>query len=185
MRSFIALAGVVILGLHAADPLSAQLRFGAQLSLGDETDFGIGARITFGLDSVARGLEGIVSFDYFFPDESFNIFFLEDGESQQLFDITYFEINGNLAYHLAMPEGVKIAPYVGGGLNIARSSVVFDFLVAVDPPQRASISSSDTNFGLNALGGASFGSGQIRPFVELRLEFQGGEQFVISGGILF
>ena len=39
--------------------------------------------------------------------------------------------------------------------------------------------------GFNILGGTLFGSGPVHPFVELRFELAGGEQFVLSAGVLF
>ena len=46
-------------------------------------------------------------------------------------------------------------------------------------------SASDTDLGLNLLGGTLFGRGKVNPFVELRVELAGGEQFVLTGGVLF
>ena len=61
-------------------------------------------------------------------------------------------------------------PYAGGGLNIAYSS---------------RSGSSDVDPGFNLLGGTLLGSGPVHPFVEVRFELAGGEQFVLTGGVLF
>ena len=45
--------------------------------------------------------------------------------------------------------------------------------------------SSDTDLGINLLAGTQFGTKAVTPFVELRVELAGGEQFVITGGLLF
>lgn len=92
-------------------------------------------------------------------------------------DWTYLEINANVAYSFPLSGSSSLRPYAGGGLNIARSSIDFDL-----PGLR---STSDTEVGLNVLGGSKFGSGRLTPFAELRLELGGGEQFVITGGFLF
>lgn len=86
----------------------------------------------------------------------------------------YLEVNGNLAYPIEM-EGLR--PYVGGGLNIARVGVSFD-----DP---AFPDDSQTEVGLNLLGGLDFLLGSVSSFVETRFERGGGEQFVLSAGVLF
>ncbi len=72
-------------------------------------------------------------------------------------------------------EASSLAPYAGGGLNIAHKSKEFD----------DGRSASDTDLGLNLLGGTQFGRGKVNPFVELRVELAGGEQFVLPGGVLF
>lgn len=93
---------------------------------------------------------------------SFDYFFPSD-------DFDYWEINGNVVYEFAVPSGV-VAPYVGAGLNVAHASVA---------------SVSETEIGFNLLGGARFDAGQFTPFGELRVELSGGEQFVLTGGVLF
>ena len=82
-------------------------------------------------------------------------------------DCSYIEINANGALNLASES---LNPYVGAGLNIARGAVG-DF--------------SNTEVGLNLLGGLKFPGASMTPFAEARLTVGGGEQFVITGGILF
>lgn len=162
-----AVLGMVALGAGEA---RAQVSFGAQASFADDVDFGVGGRVYAALPFNRTRFVG--SFDYFFPD---------DGGGSPLgdsFDFTYFEVNGNAVYSLPVRNMPSFAPYVGGGLNIAHSSVEFEVL-----GERQS--SSDTEMGLNLLGGAEFGQGNARPFVELRIEMAGGEQFVLAGGVRF
>lgn len=140
--------------------LAAQQPFhlGAQVSWGDDSDVGIGVRYENDLNRLipARNLRVVGSFDWFFPGNN----------------VDYFEINANVAYQFTIPSS-RIGPYAGGGLNIARASGGLG-------------TSSDTQVGLNLLGGLRFPSaGRIRPYVEGRFEFSGGEQFVLTGGILF
>jgi hypothetical protein len=148
---------------RAAAP-AQRTTFGVQLSVGTDTDFGIGARGVFGLQALfpRTPLDGIVSFDYFFPGAN----------------VTYWEINGNVAYRFRMPPRSSLGAYAGGGLNIAHASVDFG------PPVGTV---GDTKAGLNLLAGTTFrvrGS-KLIPFVEGRGTISGGEQFVFTGGIRF
>lgn len=138
----------------------AQTLLGPQLSWGSDSDLGIGGRVMFGLPQVTAGLEGIVSADYFFVD---------CGEGV---DCSWFEINANGAYNLAAES---LHPYVGAGLNVTRVSVDLDGFG----------DGSDTEVGINLLGGLKFPGTSITPFAEARLTVGGGEQFVLTGGILF
>jgi len=163
-KTLLAILCFAALGVQAQEA-RAQVRFGAQASVADDVDLGLGARVLFSLKQFSERLEGIASFDWFFPDSGAGV------------DWTYFELNGNVVYSIPLSNTSALRPYAGGGLNIARSSV------EVNVPGRPS--ASDTEIGLNLLGGSKFGSGRITPFAELRLELGGREQFVISGGILF
>lgn len=153
------------LGASAAE--GQAVRVGGQVSFADDADFGIGPRLAIELPRVATGLWAIGTFDYFFPDDGFGA----DG------DIDYWEINGNLAYTIQLPDAPGVEPYVGAGINIARLSVDFEDVPEAD--------GGDTQVGLNLLGGLNFPLVGFTPFVEARLEIDGGEQFVVSGGITF
>ncbi|MDV3207377.1 MAG: hypothetical protein LOY04_09960 [Rhodococcus ruber] len=156
----------------AAAPASAQ-RFGVHANWSDDFDFGIGGRVevdALNLITDERPLSRtffIGTFD--FPDCGFD---LEDDS----FDCSYWEINGNLAIPLAAAD---IDPYVGAGLNIARFSADYSGTVpGVD------LEGSDTDVGLNLLGGLRFMLSSLSAYAEARLELGGGEQFVITGGVL-
>jgi hypothetical protein len=70
--------------------------------------------------------------------------------------------------------GRNVAPYVGGGVFLRRVSVDVGTLVTV----------SDTDAGLNIVGGAAFGpSRRVRPFAEGRLRLGDGPTFVLLGGL--
>ena len=153
-----------VLLLSGAEQAYGQIGVGAQLSWADDAEFGLGARAVVDLTPFTNGLEAIGSFDYFFPDQPLGA------------DIDYWEINANLAY---LFRGVpSLAPYLGGGLNVAHASVSVD---ALGVP----VGGSDTELGLNLLGGARINLGRVKPFAEMRVELGGGEQFVIAGGVLF
>ena len=179
MRKLIGSA-VLVAALAAAPVLAAAQRrpaarpaagpaqrtsFGGQLDWGSDTDFGIGARVVFGLHSLfpTTPLDGIVSFDYFFPSKPVGTT-----------SLTYWEINGNVAYRIPHVRG-SLAPYVGGGLNIAHASAT-----------AGTVTVSDTKAGLNVLGGTTFKvKGTVIPFAEARGEIGGGKTFILTGGIRF
>ena len=148
---------------RAAAPRSQQHpSFGVQLDWGSDPNFGIGGRGVFPLQSLfpKTPLDGIVSFDYFFPGNN----------------VKYWEINGNVAYRFRVPARSSLAPYAGGGLNIAHASVSV-----------AGVSGSDTKAGLNLVGGTTFKvkRSTLTPFVEGRGEIGGGKTFILTGGVRF
>jgi hypothetical protein len=135
------------------------VRFGAQASWGSDTDFGIGARATYGLGGLVPTLPLAVhaSFDWFFP-----------GSGQ-----TFWEINGNVVYNFDVRTMPTITPYLGAGLSFAHWG--FSGLA------------SDNNLGFSLVGGAQFkmATSKLTPFAELRLDAHSGSQMVLTGGVLF
>ena len=141
------------------------IRFGVQGSWADDADLGVGARVQVGLADFHEGLRGIASFDYFFPDSDGSIGVVD-------VDVTYWELNANLTYTL---KG-DLAPYVGTGLNLAHASAG----LAAGAVNLGS--ESETDLGLNLLGGLRLSN---RFFAEAKLELGGGENFMVSAGLLF
>ena len=158
---FIALVVLAV----AAPQTSGQVTFGAQLSYGtDIEELGIGVRAYKGLDDLMEGLTGVASFVYWLWDPGLD-------------SATAWELNIDGHYPMAFGE---MDGYVGGGINIAHVAFEQDLGIL------GTFEDSDTQFGLNVLAGATFGSGEgMIPFVELKLELSGGEQFVIQGGVKF
>ncbi len=154
------LALVLTVPLLALSPslARAQVDLGGQLSWADDADWGLGARVTVGLPVETIPLQAIGSFDFFFPDGP----------------VDYWEINANIAYLIPV-QSVVIVPYVGTGFNIAHVELDSGGLVE---------DVSDTDLGLNLLGGIRF-TGTAQPFVEVRVELGGGEQVVLTGGVTF
>jgi opacity protein-like surface antigen len=156
-----ALAAAILIGVPTAS--QAQERsvfFGPQINWGfDDADFGIGGRVQGDLPQTNFSLIG--SFDYFFPGS----------------DLTWWEINTNGVYRFSIPDSPGFEPYAGAGLNITH--------VSIDLPEVAEGNSSNTDIGLNLLGGILWEVGNVRPFGELRVEIDGGEQVVLTGGVLF
>ncbi|HWO89642.1 MAG TPA: hypothetical protein VNL98_10890 [Gemmatimonadales bacterium] len=165
------LAGVIaVAALVAAVPTQAvaqgaarPFNIGGQVSFGGDSDLGIGVRYENQLNSLMPSmptLRAVGSFDFFFPGQG----------------VDWLEFNIGAVYGFSGMSGGAITPYAGGGLNIARVSVDLGTLG----------SSSNTEVGLNLIGGARFRAmGSMTPYAEVRLELGGGEQFVITGGLLF
>ncbi len=160
MRSLIMAAAALMLMLPA--PAVGQVNIGPQLSFGDDTDLGIGGR-------VVANVESLEHWDF---AGTFDIWFLDDGPNT---DRSAWEANGNLAYNFTV-ENSSLAPYAGGGLSIFHFS-------AEDRDTGAEF--DDTELGVNFLGGLKFPGESTTPFVELRGVFEGAEQLVITGGLLF
>src|SRR6266704_806826 len=135
--------------------------FGPELNWSSDVDFGIGGRGVFPLRSLfpKTPLDGIVSFDYFFPGNN----------------VKYWGINGDVAYRFRVPLRSSLGPYAGGGLNIAHASVT------------GVSGSGATKAGLNLLGGTTFKvkRSTLTPFVEGRGEIGGGKTFILTGGVRF
>jgi opacity protein-like surface antigen len=134
--------------------------FGVHVSWADDADFGVGAHLNYPANRLFGGqpIFAQVAVDWFFPGS----------------DITYLELNWNLNYRFSVQSSIR--PYAGAGLNIAYA----------DGNCGADVDCSDTEFGLNLVGGVDFKPmGKLTPFVQGRFELSGGEQFVLSGGVHF
>ena len=166
-RRFVSLCFVVpvlLFGLTA--PLASQgISVGAAASYGEDSDFGVGPRVSLAIPAGDLGLSLVGSFDYFFPSE--------DGLDA---DVTWSELSGNLVLDIPAGEGA-IAPYVGAGINYAEASVSAstDFF---------GFSASESEVGVNLLGGLRFGSAGPSPFLEGRYS-TATEQIAVSVGVQF
>ncbi len=163
-KAMVGLAVVAAMAVVSQQALAqaqvSPIRFGAQVTYADDFDFGVGARVIYpalGKMVGVSGLEGSASFDWFFPSVG-----------------SYFEVNVNALYPVAIASMPKLRPYVGAGLNVARYSVDLGI-----------VSASSTDIGLNALAGARFSMGKFSTFAEAKLELSGGEQFAVTFGVLF
>jgi len=159
------LIAATVVGAATANPVDAQVRFGANLSWGSDADLGLGARLNFGVGSLAdsKPIEGLATFDYFFPDSGFGS------------DATYWTLTGNAIYRF-VERGKGVTPYAGGGVLIARMT-----------EDTGTGTRSDSDLGLNLLGGLRFKtSGTLIPFAEARIEIvPDRSQLVLSGGVYF
>lgn len=184
MRGTRAIMVAVVVGALGAATLEAQdIKIGAQASLAQDTDFGIGPRLEVGLGQVLPGLAAVGSFDYFFPD-SFELT-IPGQDAPFTAEVDYWEINANVIYGFTVADAPGVEPYFGAGLNFSRISGNFS-----GPGAGEEASETDTGVGINLVGGAKFPLTGVTPFLEARLELKGDDplgvedQFVLTGGIL-
>lgn len=143
------------------------LSFGAQLDFADDFDFGIGGRVVADTGDIVENSRAMASFDYYFPD---------DGGA----DVTFWEINVN-AHYLFPLENAPVGVYAGAGLHFYKWSFDYEGLDAFGLGDI-----DDSGAGLNLLGGVDFSAGPtVKPFVELKIELGGAEQFILTGGVRF
>jgi hypothetical protein len=172
-----AMAGVATAATRSTKSTNSekQVSFGLEADYAEDTDFGVGARAIFNLDKVLPGLEGVGSFNYFFPSSG------EDIPGVDV-DFKFWEINANAIYKFKVGEG-SVRPYFGGGLVIAHvkggAGVDLGDLGSID------VSASETKLGINVLGGVLFGGPSPKFFVEGKIEDHDGSQFVVSAGVRF
>jgi len=131
-------------------------RIGAQVDWGNDSDLGLGVRLE---QEVGPSLASEGSLAHAYLIGSFDLFFPNVGN--------YFEFNGNVA--VPVDPASTLNPYVGAGLNMARYS---------------GNSHGNTDLGLNLLGGLRFAVGKLSSYAEARLELGGGDQFLVSFGVL-
>jgi hypothetical protein len=163
MRTRHVLAAMAALMVAIPATANAQVRLGPELSWGDDTDLGVGVRLLANVESLEHW-DFIGTFDVFFIDDNAN------------FDRSYWEINGNLAYNFRIEDAPGLSPYVGVGLNIARSST---------EEVATGTESDDTDLGINFFAGNQFDGSSVTPFVEFRVVAEAAEQVVLTAGLLF
>jgi len=108
----------------------------------------------------------------------------------QIDDATVLQFNADVLVPFG-PANAVFTPYAGLGLGVTQVS--FD----PDTPILGNLlESSETDYGVNLIGGATFGSGPIRPFGQARVTFgdhlaflnedgEGGAGYALMGGLLF
>lgn len=141
------------------------LRFGIDADYGSDVHFGVGGRALWQVPGTRR-IDLVLAFGYFFPPKT---------EGAVALERKYWEANANVAYDFDL----RFKPYLGAGLNLARRGATLRFL-----GQDAG-TTSGTDAGLNILGGLRFGDrSRPRVFAEGRYEVKGGDQFVVTIGVL-
>jgi hypothetical protein len=111
---------------------------------------------------------------------SFDFYFTDDPEG---IDRSIFAVDLNALYEFGV-ENVAFTPYAGGGLAITRLSVDSE---GVDTPfgPVGGGSVSDTEIGLNLIGGARFLLDPVQPFAQLNIAIGDLTRIGITGGVLF
>ena len=160
---------LAVLLLGSTAPLASQgITVGAAASYAEETDIGIGPRVSIAVPAGDLGLSLVGSFDYFF---------ISDPDADALgVDLSYWELNGNLV--LDIPTGGSVAPYVGAGVNYGNASGSAD-------SGGLSISASESEVGANFLAGLRLGSAGASPFLEGRYATTSTGQIVVAVGLMF
>ena len=131
---------------------------GGQVSFAQSENAGLGLRLDQPLTPQRMGdLQLLVAFDYFFPNAPVN----------------YWELNTDLAWGFGLPAS-RMRLYVGGGLNMARTS-----FSGVPGSARSDV-------GVNLLAGIRIPTSTgFTPFFEVRPELGGGNRFVVTTGVMF
>ncbi|MGI9628999.1 MAG: hypothetical protein ACR2QM_19365 [Longimicrobiales bacterium] len=157
---------LLAVGLTGPSALSAQLvAIAPQVSFGDEADLGFGVRAAFEAPSFSPNIEVHLGFDLFFPDDPPGV------------DIGYMEANANVIRYFRVSDTPTLLPYLGAGFNFGRTSQSQDGI--------SFSSTSNTELGVNMLGGVRFNLSSYDPFLEVRLQLGGGEQAVATTGLRF
>lgn len=164
MKKLVTWVAVLAPCVFSAGTAQAQL-FGAQVSWGEDSDVGIGARAEF---DFANKLTRTGAFSKSFVIGQFDYYFIDCPAGASC---TYWELNPSLAVPF---RGSNVKPYAGAGLHVSHRS-----------GSAGGLSRSDTGMGLNLLGGLRFGLGGLDAFSEARLGLGGDyEQFAVSFGFL-
>ncbi len=148
------LAAVCFLGVAA----SAQVGFGAGLSLFDSDYFGIQAKLIYDIEeNSGKPLEIHAKGTYYFENDNVGVFTIDGDAHWRL---------------LTLGENVNFAPFAG--LNWTRVSVDI-----------GGVSGSDSEIGLNLGGSFEFPISDRLIYAEPKIIIAGAEAFVISAGVRF
>ena len=160
LLSFVLVFGVCVVG--GVDEARAQIEIGPRLGfdlIGDVEEFFVGVDGRLDLAALPVVLNG--AFDIYLVEENFD----------------FWQLSFNALYEFGVAN-VAFSPYVGGGIGISRTSLDFnlgDF----------GNDASDTDIGLNLIGGATFGFGSLKPFAQAQITFGDVDLLTIGGGLLF
>lgn len=102
---------------------------------------------------------------------------------------TLWQFDANVLYPFGTQNAV-FTPYAGLGLGVSRISS------EADVPLVGEISEDETNYGLNILGGVTFGNGPVQPFAQAKITLgehaaypneddAQGSAYALTGGVLF
>ena len=164
LTAFVLLFGLFIgFGLEQAQ---AQIELGPRLGLdiaGDVEEFFLGADARFAVGGWPVLLNGVL--DWYFVDDNFL------GATDV--DASFLQLSFKALYEFGV-DNETFTPYAGAGIGINRSSVSI-----------GNVDDSNTELGVNIIGGATFGFGNLKPFAQAQLSFGDVELFTLAGGLLF
>ncbi len=83
----------------------------------------------------------------------------------------FFQLSLNALYEFG-PNNRVFTPYAGLGLGFSRASGGANF-------------TDNTDVGLNLIGGAVLGTGNLRPFAQAQITFGDADLVTVAGGLLF
>ena len=162
LTAFVLLFGMLVgFGVQQAQA-QTKIQLGPRLGFdlaGNVEEFFLGADSRFVFPNFPVTLNGAL--DYYFADN---------------FDI--WQLSFNALYEFGV-DNQSFTPYAGAGIGISRVSVDLDLGAF------GGFDGSDTDFGLNLIGGATFGQGNLTPFAQAQITFGDVELFALAGGILF
>jgi len=164
--AFVLLFGVFVgFGLEQARA-QTQIEIGPRLGFdlaGDVEEFYIGADSRFTVGGLPVILNGV--FDWYFLDDTFL------GGTDV--DASFFQLSFNALYEFGL-DNASFTPYAGAGIGLNRLSVSV-----------GNVDDGDTELGVNLIGGATFGFGNLKPFAQAQISFGDVDLFTIAGGLLF
>lgn len=185
MKRFVALTAFAFV-LALAFPLTAQAQMesGSAFKIGPRAtialndlsdigaDFAIGGDVRYDLsENVDAPIQLSGAFDFYFADD-------RQIQSQEVGQ-TVFTVDLNA--HYMIPTEGAVSPYAGAGIGITSWSV--------DDVTVGGITvggGSDSDAGLNIVGGLEFNTESFRPFVQGQFTVGGDlDRFGLTGGVLF
>ena len=180
-KLFSLLTLTLLLGLGLTQDADAQVKVGAHTgyNLDAPSEDGV-AEGAFVLGGEARFRVGSLPVELN-PSASYHLTGLEN--------TSLWQFDANVLYPFGTANAV-FTPYAGLGLGVTRISSETNL------PVLGEVSRDETDYGLNLIGGATFGSGAIQPFAQAKVTFgnhaaypnddgEGGAGYALTGGVLF
>lgn len=147
----------------------AQLRVGLRGGFDlDVEDAFVGVDARYNSNMLPDPIVLNAAFDYFLLDSQ-----VDDNLGVDV-DQQLYVLDANALYRFGV-DNQTFTPYAGAGLGVYHSSV-----------DSGDEGESHTDFGLNLLAGARFGSGTLQPFAQARIRtLADSDLFSLTGGILY
>lgn len=169
MKKILTLVAIAAFAIPFLAPRAeAQLNIIAQAGYDLEMEslfFGGGAEFVLPIDAIPFPLTIRPTFDYF----------LGESESEGPFTVSWsmWQINGDVIAEI-MPASEGLGVFAGAGLAYNQYSV-----------DAMGFDASNSELGLNLLGGIEFAAGALSPFVMARMSTPQTTRFQILGGVKF